>query len=554
MPISKLLPYSVFLFMLISGSLTAQPAGTAFTSRKTLEMPQWEVRDIRFTVKKNPAGNPFDLEFGAVFTGPDKVRMRIPGFYNGNNEWVIRFSAGKPGNWSYETYASHAELSGLRGTVRATPNTNPDRHGMVMVDPRSPQNFVYEDGTPYFSLAFELDWLFALDYANTRDIPRTRQVIRDVKENGFNQIVMNVYAYDVNWKTAADVPAEYEYRRPGYSPFRGTNEKPDFSGLNVDFFRNFDRVIQYLDEQGIIAHVMIYVWNKNVKWPDMNSRADNMYYDYVLARYQAYPNIIWDVSKEALDYGRADIPYITERIRRIRQQDAYQRLLTVHDYEYCSREPDQVDFISIQSWRSNLYSLMLEARTRHSDKPVMNIEHGGYEEGPYISFVGNYTNPETCLIRNYECVFAGVYSSYYWQNTSWNIVIYDALDKKHAFSPPRYEYYKHLNTLFSRYDYNTLFPTVPKLTTNDKGGLNNLATGGYPLTNGKDLFLFLIPDASDRIYTVLPKPRSGQMEATWFNPFTGEFMEKGKMPWSGWQEFKSPWQNTYSVLIVKLLE
>jgi len=42
----------------------------------------------------------------------------------------------------------------------------------------------------------------------------------------------------------------------------------------------------------------------------MHSAEDNRYFDYVIKRYQAFPNIIWDVSKEALDYGRCDIPYI----------------------------------------------------------------------------------------------------------------------------------------------------------------------------------------------------------------------------------------------------
>ncbi|CAN5555961.1 hypothetical protein BH23BAC1_BH23BAC1_46300 [soil metagenome] len=240
----------------------------------------------------------------------------------------------------------------------------------------------------------------------------------------------------------------------------------------MDFFQHFDRVIQHLDQQEIIAHIMIYVWNKNVNWPEMNSRKDNMYYDYIIARYQAFPNIIWDVSKEALDYGRADIPYITERVQRIREQDAYQRLVSVHDYEYCSREPDELDFISIQSWRTHLYSLMMEARNIHKDKPVLNMEHGGYEEGPYISFQGNFISPEVCLIRNYECVFAGVYSSYYWQNTSWNIVIYDPFKEGHDFKPPRFDYYKHLNSLFTQYNYNDFFAPTQKITTNSNEGLD----------------------------------------------------------------------------------
>lgn len=549
----NLLIFLLLVLLLFPFAINAQTRKVSFSNGKKLEVKRWEVIDIGFTTKNKPSGNPFDLLFGAVFRGPENETLRIPGFYNGNDEWIIRFSANKTGHWTYTTFSSHTEFSGLTGVMATSENTDPNRHGMVIIDPEKPQNFVYEDGTTYFALAFEFDWLFALDYTNKKDIPKTRQIISDVKENGFNQVVMNVYAYDVNWKTDKDVPAQYEYRKPQFFPFKGTNEKPDFSELNVEFFQHFDRVIQHLDQQGIIAHVMIYVWNKNVNWPEMNSREDNMYFDYIIARYQAFPNIIWDVSKEALDYGRADIPYITERIHRIRNQDAQKRLLTVHDYEYCSRKPEELDFISIQSWRSDLYSLMLEARNIHSNKPVMNIEHGGYEEGPYISSNGNFVNPETCLIRTYECVFAGTYSTYYWQNTSWNIVVYNPFEEGHNFAPPRFDYYKHLATLFKRYDYNELFAPKQKLTINSNEGLDNLSSGGYPLTNGKDLFLFLVPANAYQINSVIPEPESGQMELTWFNPFTGEFKEEGAMAWEQWKTFKTPWKDTYSVAIVKLL-
>src|SRR5690606_11877931 len=108
------------------------------------------------------------------------------------------------------------------------------------------------------------------------------------------------------------------------------NDNPDFSKLNIEFFKHFDRVMNHLYEKGIVAHLMIYVWNKEVNWPAMYSKDDNRFFDYVIKRYQGYSNMIWDVSKEALDYGRCDIPYINERIERIRRADAYNRLITVH--------------------------------------------------------------------------------------------------------------------------------------------------------------------------------------------------------------------------------
>jgi hypothetical protein len=511
---------------------------------------QYQPIDIVFKVQNLAVENPFDLVFGAVVTDENKKAVTIHGFYNGQNEFVLRFSGDKVGDFQYQTFSTAHSLSGLKGSIKIEKNTNADIHGGVTVATEAPQKFVYQDGKPYFALAFELDWLFALDINDKNALPKTTEIIQAVKENGFNQVVMNVYAYDVGWKVPDNVPSQYNYKKPPYTVFKGTNENPDFGQLNTDFFQHLDRVIQHLHEQGIVAHLMIYVWNKKVNWPTMYSAEDNRYFDYVIKRYQAYPNIVWDVSKEALDYGRCDIPYINERIERVRRLDVYKRLVTVHDYEYCAREPDKVDFISIQNWRSDLYSLSLEAYQKRPTKPVMNIEHGGYEEGPYTSFVGNYVNPEVCLERNYECVFAGVYSTYYWQNTSWDIVIHDALNGKQSFPKPRFDYYKHLQGLFSRYDFNKLLPYKPKLTINSRIGNDNFSTSGYPLTDGNGLYLYYIPAENAQINVVLPKQPLGKFEATWFNIFTGETREEVE-DYQMFKSYVSPWKEKSSVLVLK---
>ena len=53
-------------------------------------------------------------------------------------------------------------------------------------------------------MAFECDWLYALDYHNEKSLPKTEHLMNLVKENGFNQVVMNVFSYDVNWKWGKD--------------------------------------------------------------------------------------------------------------------------------------------------------------------------------------------------------------------------------------------------------------------------------------------------------------------------------------------------------------
>jgi hypothetical protein len=544
-----------FLLLLWTASVPesafAQIKEANFIRGLSVSAEEWQVQDIKFKGKADQNSNPFDVVFGAIYTGPNGQTQRVPGFYNGDNEWVSRFSSSEEGNWSFKTYSSKPELSGLTGKVNITPNTRANQKGPVRIDPKNPQAFVYEDGDSHFMLAFELDWLFALDYGNVSDLPRTAQLLSDVKANGFNHVVANIYAYDVAWGVAKDVPEKYFYGKPGYTAWAGTNEDPDFSRLNLTLFQHWDNILAYMQAEGLDAHLMIYVWNKLVNWPEMHAQGDDLYFDYIIDRYQAFSNVIWDVSKEALDYDRADPPYIIERISRIRERDSFKRLITVHDYEFNSRHGELVDFISIQSWRSNLYSLMLQGRAVHGDKPVVNIEHGGYEKGPYHTFVGNYTSPETCLVRTYECVFAGVYGSYYWQNTSWNIVVYDPFAAAHDFAPPRFDYYKHMVEFFQRYDYNSFKPSVPKITTNSRIGTDNLATNGYALSNSEGTYLMFIPNESERVNAVLPKPITGKFNITWFNIFTGEYQDKGNRNWSGWMELISPWQYQDSVVIIE---
>ena len=144
-----------------------------------------------------------------------------------------------------------------------------------------------------FPIAFECDWLFALDAENPEDIPKTRTFVDEVADNGFNQIVMNVFAYDVNWKKDPALRPEHEFGSPNAFPFEGNNDTPDHTQLNIEYFQRLDRVVECLNERDIVAHIMIYVWNKRVNWPEADSDEDNRYFDYVVKRYQAYPNVVW---------------------------------------------------------------------------------------------------------------------------------------------------------------------------------------------------------------------------------------------------------------------
>jgi len=498
---------------------------------------QWEVAEIRVE-SKALADDPFDLELTGVFTSSTGQAVEVPGFYNGERDYLIRFTPPTPGTWTYVTKSSDPSLDGRSGKLKVAAAKKQQRGG-VLVDPASARRFVFENGEHYFPIAFECDWLFALDAEREDAIPKTEMFVDTLKESGFNQVVMNVFAYDVNWKKDPSLPAKYEYGSPNVFPFGGTNASPDYSRLNVTYFQRLDRVIEHLNQNDIIAHLMIYVWNKQVNWPEARSDADNRYFDYVAKRYQAYPNLVWDISKEALGYGHNDVTYIHNRIERLQRLDSYDRLITVHDYGYCQKFPENVDFVSVQLWTSELYSVMRNVLSRIPGKPILNIEHGGYERGPYVVFTGNYTSPEVCLERAYQCVFAGTYPTHYWQGAAWNVLIPDISELPEN-SRPRLEYYRHLNSLVEKYD-------IAQLRSGDKK-----SNAGFCLHNNDGLYLYYVPQECEFFGLRLPKELQGQaMSITWFDPFQGSYSTPQEMKITQWPSVAKPQGDGFRILIVQ---
>ena len=484
------------------------------------------------------ADDPFAVSFGATFEALDgegkalSGPITVPGFYDGDGTWRVRFCPPAAGTWTYQTSSSAPDLAGRDGMIRVedTPAegaAGTSRHGPIRVSKENPSKFVYADATPYVLLAFECDWLFALDAEDPDDIPNTRRMVEQIANNGFNQVVMNVFAYDAGWGEKDKMKERFNFAQPRVFPFGGSNEDPDHSTLDVEYFQRLDRVIEHLADRGVVAHLMIYVWNKKVNWPESESAADDRYFDYVVKRYQAYPNLIWDISKEALGYGHNDMGYITRRIERLRRLDAHERLLSVHDYDYCEAFPEKVDFISIQAWTPYLYDRMRKVAEDHPGKPVYNIEHGGYERTTHAVFQGAYTDPVACLDRVYQCFFAGTYATYYWQNAAWYNVIYEP-ETLPEDQRPHYRWYQHVVDLFEQYDFNTLRPTVnPFLPP--------------VLTDGESVWLFYVAQDARGIYGGVPEFTGKTVSIRWMDPFTGEMVDAGTKTFKGaWTGIEQP--------------
>jgi Protein of unknown function (DUF4038)/Domain of unknown function (DUF5060) len=501
----------------------AQPqAGAA------IRIPRWQPHDFAFT-NRSEAANPFQGPFSAEVTGPNQTRLVLPGFYDGDGTWKIRVSPTAEGKWQLVTHSTVPALDGQRIQFVCTPSAA-RVHGAVRVDSQHPHHFVCEDGTRFFPVGYECDWLWALDATNA-ELPTVNRFLDKLATNGFNYVLLNAYAHDTSWRQGKT--GDDDYGPPPLYAWEGTNEQPDYSRFNLAYWQHYDRVMAALNERGMVAHVMIKVYNKMVNWPAKGSAEDDQYFRWLIARYCAYSNVHWDFSKES--NNEKDLDYKLGRIRFIRDNDPYRRPITTHTdlATYNSGAYNGVLNYRSDQVHSKWHASLLEHRKQHL-WPVLNVEFG-YEHGPQGLEDKTYRvaqSPEEVCRRAWEVCLAGGYGAYYYTYTAWDIIRPDD-------SPPGYRYFRQLREFFDRTGYWRMEP------------LDGLVSEGFCLAEpGREYIVFLDKPAS---FTLRLEGLAAPAKAEWFHPFTGQRSSAGALA-NGVQPLTPPdnWGETPVVLHVTL--
>jgi hypothetical protein len=391
----------------------AAPAGAAVT------VEQYHIHDFAF--QAHVSGNPFDVELRGEFTGPGGKRLSVPGFYDGNDTWKIRFSPPAVGKWSLRTVSAVPALNGKsEPAITATANTNTAIHGNLMVDKLHPYHFVYQDGSRFFMMGYEADWLAEADMKDP-DRKVMHHLIDQIAARGFNWVVTNLFAQDTSWSKGNQ--NQWDYGPPPMYVFGGTNDNPDHSVMNTDYFKIYDGMVQALQDKGIIANVMVKVYNKGVNWPAPGSKDEERYYRYVTARYQAYSNIVWTFSKE--EFNEPNKPLERRLIEVIRSTDAYHHMTSTHTDGQFTWDPKLgarvLDFDLDQEHGAHWQDKAAFERALYK-RPYVNSELY-YEIG--VDDLPTYgpRNPWQQMIAGaYQVYLSGGYFAYYYGNTAWDLV------------------------------------------------------------------------------------------------------------------------------------
>ena len=122
------------------------------------EVPRYEPIELTLEIDAEYA-NPYDMREVAlegVFTSPDGLDMIVPGFWDGEGAWKIRFTPSSEGTWTYAVSARDGRGNSLPGLGEFTV-TPSDLHGWIVPGNSfnaaySGHYLVHHDGAPFYGV------------------------------------------------------------------------------------------------------------------------------------------------------------------------------------------------------------------------------------------------------------------------------------------------------------------------------------------------------------------------------------------------------------------
>jgi hypothetical protein len=228
----------------------------------------------------------------------------------------------------------------------------------------------------------------------------------------------------------------------------------------------------------------------------------------MMARYGAYPNVVWDFSKEA--HNEKDLEYKLSRFRLIRSVDPYHRLITNHDDNaaYDSGAYNELLGFRSDQQHGNWRRTILQQRQQNA-WPIVNVEFG-YEwglGGKDDKTYGVVQSPEEVCRRAWEICMAGGAVVHYYTNTAWDVIHPREV-------PVGYAYFRNLHAFFAGTQYWLMQP-------------QDIVSEGYCLANpGHEYIVFL---NTAKPFTLKLKNVGKTLGAEWFHPYTGQTAPLGEL-------------------------
>lgn len=384
----------------IAGGFATQAASAQPTGADTGKIvEQWGI--FATEAKGLSSGNPFvDVSFSARFTFGHRT-VEVPGFYDGNGTYRVRFSPDTVGHWTYETVSSAKEITGLTGSFECAAPTAGNR-GPVSVAHQF--HFQYAEGTPYFPFGTTC---YSYDFIEDAIAETT---LDNLRRAGFNKVRMCLLPKPLGDRKPFAMPFESLGSSQSTAENLGDDSKSrqqfDLTRLNPAYFRHVEQRILDLQAAGIEADLILFHPYDAWGFKSMGEEADDRYLRYAIARFSAFRNVWWSIANE-YDLVKSKTTKDWDRFFRIvAETDPYGRLRSIHQSRvvYDNSHP-WVTHASLQQYDFE------KTAERHAawNKPVI------YDE---IQYEGNIArrwgnlSPEEMTHRFWRAIIYGGYATH----------------------------------------------------------------------------------------------------------------------------------------------
>jgi hypothetical protein len=324
-------------------------AGAADANAATVE--KWDFFEA--ALQGPSKGNPFiEVEFWAEFRNGHRS-VRVPGFYDGEGVYKVRFMPDGLGTWTYQTGSNRAELTGKNGRFECIA-AKPGNRGPVRV--ANVWHFAYADGSAHVPIGTTC-------YAWTHQGDTLEeQTIETLRLAPFNKLRMCIF------------PKSYIYNEnePPFYPFpRSDGGLNDYSRFNPEFFRHLEKRLIQLRDLQIEADLILFHPYDRWGYSNMPPEADDRYLKYVVARLSALRHVWWSIANEFDLVKTKKLSDWDRYFHIVQQQDPYGHLRSIHHSKtmYDHGKP-WVTHLSIQG---DSFEKTEELRTQYR-KPVIYDE------------------------------------------------------------------------------------------------------------------------------------------------------------------------------------
>lgn len=510
---------------------------------ETPEVEIWDRTDIvlHSSTDYTEAGyNPYqDVTLDAVFTHEDGTQISIPGFWNGGNEYRVRFSPTKTGTWTYLITSNRRDDLGLflRGSITAVANTSDTEigtHGFIRLSDTG-RYFTYDDGTPFYWLgdthwqSMNFESITKCNYPGCTCGNQFLHELKNRKGKGFN-------VYQTYFSSEDDGKSQPYCTEPGF-----WLDDQLYSCVDpTTFSEKIDKMFDALAENDMVIALGYGIALFTPQ--QLGDRNFAALARYLTARYASYP-VVWITGQE-VDYRTDGDTTFNQWLKiadLVDQLDGYDHPMTAHMWPDAVRT-DTKEILNAQAWHDwwavqgghdQMPTKALYQKYWNSNKAFLETELF-YEDiscGPTAAFNGYEKSRIGAWKANLcgSCGFTygatGIWSNCYstagdtrmlgdYSAEPW----YMGLDK-----PGSYEM-TYLKRFFEYVDFTTLIPRFSDTAYSDFTAEDKLVASrsdastyiAYFYNTGRSTGELRRLDPA-KVYTV-----------SWYNPLTGKFVEAGQ--------------------------